>query len=73
MKGRGPITWKSLAVTAVVGGGLLAFMSYVKNEKQQGKFLQKAVVKNNLIVSIIFSTIKGTYKNVRKSFNWRQI
>ncbi|KPI96787.1 PREDICTED: protein SCO1 homolog, mitochondrial [Papilio xuthus] len=31
----GPITWKSMAVTAVVGGGLTAFMMYVRREKQQ--------------------------------------
>ncbi|KAL4715391.1 hypothetical protein ACJJTC_015162 [Scirpophaga incertulas] len=28
------ITWKSMAATAVVAGGLTAFMLYVKNEKQ---------------------------------------
>lgn len=31
----GPITWKSMAVTALVGGGLTAFMLYVRKEKQE--------------------------------------
>ncbi|CAK1540417.1 unnamed protein product [Leptosia nina] len=31
----GPVTWKSMGVTAVVVGGLTGFMLYVKNEKQE--------------------------------------
>ncbi|KAG6453055.1 protein SCO1 homolog, mitochondrial [Manduca sexta] len=31
----GPITWKSMAGTALVGGGLTAFMLYVRKEKQE--------------------------------------
>ncbi|XP_041988142.1 protein SCO1 homolog, mitochondrial [Aricia agestis] len=30
----GPITWKSMAVTAAVAGGLTGFMMYVRKEKQ---------------------------------------
>ncbi|CAG9578793.1 unnamed protein product [Danaus chrysippus] len=30
----GPVTWKSMTVTALVGGGLTAFMLYVRKEKQ---------------------------------------
>ncbi|CAH2108128.1 unnamed protein product [Euphydryas editha] len=31
----GPITWKSMTATALVGGGLTAFMLYVRKEKQE--------------------------------------
>lgn len=31
----GPITWKSMAGTALVGGGLTGFMIYVRKEKQE--------------------------------------
>lgn len=31
----GPITWKSMTVTAIVGGGLTAFLMYVRKEKQE--------------------------------------
>lgn len=34
-KGKGPITWKSLGFLSVVGAGSLAFMYYVKNEKEE--------------------------------------
>ncbi|XP_065337006.1 protein SCO1 homolog, mitochondrial [Cloeon dipterum] len=33
-KAKGIITWKTLGITTVVGGGLLAFMLYVKREKE---------------------------------------
>lgn len=29
-----PITWKTITVTAVIGGGLTAFMLYLRKEKQ---------------------------------------
>uniref|UniRef100_A0A182Y8I5 Uncharacterized protein n=1 Tax=Anopheles stephensi TaxID=30069 RepID=A0A182Y8I5_ANOST len=35
MKGKGPITWKSFAFIATAGIGVLGFMWYVKDEKEQ--------------------------------------
>ena len=34
-KAVGPITWQNLAITSVVGGGLLAYMLYLKSQKEQ--------------------------------------
>ncbi|VVC98374.1 protein SCO1 homolog, mitochondrial [Leptidea sinapis] len=31
----GPITWKSMSITALVGGGLTAFLLYVRKEKHE--------------------------------------
>lgn len=31
----GPITWKSMAAVALVGGGLTGFVVYVRKEKQE--------------------------------------
>ncbi|XP_060527732.1 protein SCO1 homolog, mitochondrial [Cylas formicarius] len=33
-KGVGPVTWRSLAIASVLGGGLLGFMFYLKREKE---------------------------------------
>lgn len=40
-KGKGPITWRTLCVTGLVGGGVLAFMLYVKGEKEREIMLER--------------------------------
>lgn len=37
-KGKGPITWKTLGVTAGIAATGMAFMFYVKNEKEMGEW-----------------------------------
>ena len=33
---RGPVTWLSLALTALAGGGLLFYVRHIKEEKERG-------------------------------------
>ena len=34
---RGPITWVSLTLVALTGGGILLYVQHLKEEKEQGK------------------------------------
>lgn len=40
-KGKGPISWKSLSVIGVLGAGGLAFMLYVKHEKDEARLRER--------------------------------
>ena len=38
---RGPVTWASLALVALAGGGLLLYVRYLKEEKERSKKASK--------------------------------
>ncbi|XP_018567475.1 protein SCO1 homolog, mitochondrial [Anoplophora glabripennis] len=40
-KGVGPISWTNLAITSVIGSGLLAFMWYIKKEKEEAQMRER--------------------------------
>jgi len=40
-KGKGPISWRSLAVIGALGAGGLGFMMYVKNEKDEARLKER--------------------------------
>lgn len=40
-KGKGPITWQSLSVAALFGAGLLGFLWYIKDEKDQAMLRER--------------------------------
>jgi hypothetical protein len=53
---RGPITWKTLGITAVLGGGLLGFMLYVKKEKEMGMFVKTS---SGVQIKTLFSLLSS--------------
>ena len=47
---RGPVTWASLALVALAGGGLLLYVRYLKEEKEQSKKASKIVLDVLMII-----------------------
>lgn len=50
---RGPVTWASLALVALAGGGLLLYVRYLKEEKEQSKKANKIVSDVLMIIIIV--------------------
>lgn len=61
-----PVTWKSLAITFALGGGLLLGMKYFKREKEESKdglFMTEQLDFNYeyvCFIIVIYLTIVGT-------------
>lgn len=68
-KGKGPITWKSLAFIGVAGAGALSFFYYVKNEKDTGKCY--LITKSTTSNPIVNSNNERKKTNVGQGSNWR--
>ncbi|XP_022918314.1 protein SCO1 homolog, mitochondrial [Onthophagus taurus] len=65
-KGRGPVTWQSFSITAAIGGGLLAFMWYLRRQKEDAMLKERQRMLGKAAIGGHFELVDSN-NEVRKS------